>query len=194
VAYRLTRRGCAEIGVSQRLARPLGPRAKVERLAVLAFLHAASRERKPLVGPRLREFLDLDPVERLPKATFYLETSDTQTLLGVLFVDCGGHPRGIATRTARKLARYLDGHWFDEEIRAKRFSVTILTGRRTKIAGLKKHTTAAIDAELPWATRPLIGDECPSDFLRVQVTYVPEIESLLPGRNDRPHPRKGTST
>jgi hypothetical protein len=191
VAYRLTRRGCHELGVSQRLARPLGPRAKVERLAVLAFLHATSRPCKPLIGQKLREFLELDQAERLPKATFYLESSDTQTVFGVLFIDCGGHPRGIATRTARKLTRYLDGHWFDDEIRAKCFVVTILTGRKSKVASLKRHASTSIDKDLSWATRPLIGDECPSDFLRVQVIHVPEIENLLPGRNDRTRPSKG---
>ena len=193
VAYRLTRRGCQEIGVSERFARPLGPRAKVERLAVLAFLHANSRQCKALVGQKLREFLELEPAERLPKATFYLETSDAQTVFGVLYIDCGGHPRGIATRTARKLTRFLDGHWFDDEIRAKRFVVTILTGRKSKVASLITNTTTVIDADLGWATRLLIGDECPSDFIRVQVIHIPEIENLLPGRNDRANLPKGKS-
>ncbi len=191
VAYRLTRRGCGEVGVSEKLARPLGPRAKVERLAVLAFLQAAPDRRKPITGQKLRDFLDLGPGERLPKATFYLEEADSRTLLGVLFVDCGGHPRGIATRTARKVSRYLDEHWFDDEIRAKRFVVTILTGRKTKVTSLSKYVTAVIDTDLEWAARTLLGDAPLSDFLRIHVQHVSDIETLLPGRTDRGTPSTG---
>ncbi len=185
VAYRLTRRGCREIGASEKLARPLGPRAKVERLAVLAFLDQSLETRKPIVGQKLRDFLELERGDRVPKATSYFENSDKRTRLGVLFIDCGGHPRGIATRTARKVSRYLDEHWFDDEIRAKRFVVTILTGRKSKVASLKKQVTAAIDTDLEWGARRILGDELLSDFLQVEVVHVPEIENLLPGRNDR---------
>ena len=185
VAYRLTRRGCREIGVSERLARPLGPRAKVERLAVLAFLYQSPETRKAIVGQKLRDFLELDRGERLPKATFFMENSDTRTRLGVLFIDCGGHPRGIATRSARKVSRYLDEHWFDDEIRARRFVLSILTGRKSKVTSLKKYVANALDTDLEWAARQLLGDELLSDFLQVEVVHVPEIENLLPGRNDR---------
>lgn len=184
VAYRLTRRGCRELGVSEKLARPVGPRAKIERLATAAFLLAGRGARTPIHGKKLRTFLGLDPGERLPKPAFYLEEDKGVVGMGVILIDCGGHSRGIATRTVRKLSGYLDRHWFDAELQAGGIAVTILTGRRSKVASLLKHVAEAIDEDLRLPVGLLRRGAEPGDLFRLKVVHVPEIEFLLPGRTD----------
>jgi hypothetical protein len=162
----------------------------VERLAVAVFTNEIP-SRKLITKDAFRKFFQIDASERLPKTPFYLELNpDKKPHIGVIYIDLGGHPRGIALRATRKISGYLDQHWFDAEIKAKRFSVTVLTGRKSKVPSLKKALIAAIDYNLEWGARTLLKKKELSEHLQVEVVHLPEIEGLLPGRNDYQRPPK----
>lgn len=182
VAYRLTNRGARLIGASPQHARPLGPQARIERLAVLQFIHAEGEAKRTLIsGKKLREHFDLTG-HRLPRHRFYLEEEGESLRLGFLVVDHGAHTKRIVRKSVQVLARFLRHGWFDDYLKNSQFTLTILTvtpGKQRAIRiGLKQQLNEVLGRALG-ALHPPAKDGFP---LPVQIVVVPGILSLLPGR------------
>ena len=184
VAYQITRRGANVVGFSPGLARPLGIQSRVERLAVLNFIHDSKHEKKRrlISNRRLREHFPLAG-HRLPRQRFFIEERPDGDYLGFIVVDHGGHERRIVRKAVSFLQRFVKRGWFDDYLRSGQFVLTILTLNDFKARaisyGLKKLLKEILG-------KPLAGLHAPYPRgwpLPVEIVVVPGVINLLPGKS-----------
>ena len=184
VAYQLTWRGANAIGVSPSLARPLGIQSRVERLAVLNFIHDLKNEnkRRIITNAKLRDYFPLCG-HRLPRQRFYLEERSDADYLGFIVVDHGGHERRIVRKAVSFLQRFVKHGWFDDYLCSGQFVLTILTLNEFKgraIAyGLKKLLKAIVGPAMAKLHKPFPGGWP----LPVEIVVVPGLINVLPGKS-----------
>ncbi|MCI0459839.1 MAG: hypothetical protein L0Z62_23055 [Gemmataceae bacterium] len=180
-AYCLTRRGAALLGLPLAVARPLGSRSRVEHFAILRFIHAAGvSPRTLLTKPKLREAFGIQD-QPLPRHRFYIEETPDRSVLGVLVVDHGGHPRRIVRKSVGLLARLLRRGWFDDYLHTAQFVLTVLTPtlgkQQTLQQGLRRELHEILGRPLA-ALHPPSADGWP---LPVAVVVIPGLLNLIPG-------------
>lgn len=191
VVYQLTWRGANTVGISPSLARPLGIQSRVERLAVLTFIHDLKSEykRRIVSNAKLREYFPLSG-HRLPRQRFYLEERGDVDYLGFIVVDHGGHERRIVRKAVGFLQRFLMREWFDEYLRSGQFVLTILTLTEFKgraIAyGLKKLLKLILGKPLANLHKPFPGGWP----LPVEIVVVPGVINVLPGKTSSKKARR----
>lgn len=183
VVYRLTRRGAKLLGAPLHLARPMGPQARIERLAVLLFIHGKEMPQRNLISnQKLRESFNLHG-HRLPRQRFFIEEKADQHHLGFVVVDHGAHYRRIVRKAVRFLSRFLRHGWFDDYIRNGQFTLTVLTVTELKERALrhelKRHLKEILGRPLA-ALRPPGADRWP---LPVTTVVIPDLIDLIPGKN-----------
>ena len=184
VAYQLTRRGTNAVGVSPSVARPLGIQSRVERLAVLNFIHDLKSEykRRLVSNAKLREYFPLNG-HRLPRQRFFLEERPDADYLGFIVVDHGGHERRIVRKAVSFLQRFVKHGWFDDYLRSGQFVLTILTltdfKGRAIAYGLKKLLKAILGKPLAGLHKPFPGGWP----LPVEIVVVPGVINVLPGKS-----------
>lgn len=191
VVYQLTWRGANTVGVSPSLARPLGIQSRVERLAVLNFIHDLKSEhkRRVVTNAKLRDYFPLCG-HRLPRQRFYLEERADTDFLGFIVVDHGGHERRIVRKAVGFLQRFVKREWFDEYLRSGQFVLTILTLTEFKgraIAyGLKKLLKQVLGKALAGLHKPFPGGWP----LPVEIVVVPGVINVLPGKTSSKKARR----
>jgi hypothetical protein len=191
VVYQLTWRGANTVGASPSLARPLGIQSRVERLAVLNFIHdlKCEHKRRIISNARLREHFPLHG-HRLPRQRFYLEERADGDYLGFIVVDHGGHERRIVRKAVSFLQRFVKREWFDDYLRSGRFILTILTLTEFKgraIAyGLKKLLKQVLGKPLANLHKPFPGGWP----LPVEIVVVPGVINVLPGKSSSKKARR----
>ena len=184
VVYQLTWRGARLIGVSGSLTRPLGIQSRVERLAILNFIHdlRIENKRRLITNAKLREKFPLNG-HRLPRQRFYLEERPDTDLLGFIVVDHGGHERRIVRKAVAFLQRFVKHGWFDGYLRSGQFVLTILTltdfKARAIAYGLKKLLKAIVGPALAGLHKPFPGGWP----LPVEIVVVPGVINVLPGKS-----------
>jgi len=174
--YRLTRAGAKQIGLPPEAARPLGPQARVTRLAVLLFITAPDANRRLVPAPLLRDAFPIG-AHRLPSRQFYLDESRDDPRLGFLVVDHGANVRRVVRKTAQATARFLKHGWFDAVVARRGLVVTVLTPTPTKQAAIRLQLEPYVDTVLH---KPLqrfaAGGVAP---IRFEVRVVAEIQPLV---------------
>ena len=184
VVYQLTWRGASLVGVSGSLARPLGIQSRVERLAVLNFIHDLknAHKRRLITNAKLREKFPLCG-HRLPRQRFYLEERPDTDFLGFIVVDHGGHERRIVRKAVSFLQRFVKQGWFDDYLRSGQFVLTILTltdfKGRAIAYGLKTLLKAILGKPLAGLHKPFPGGWP----LPVEIVVVPGVINVLPGKS-----------
>ena len=191
VAYQLTWRGANTVGVSPSLARPLGIQTRVERLAILNFIHDLNCEhkRRIVTNARLREYFPICQ-HRLPRQRFYLEERADTDYLGFIVVDHGGHVRRIVRKAVEFIHRFVKRGWFDDYLHSGQFILTILTltefkGREIK-HGLRKLLKAVLGPDLAKLHKPFPGGWP----IPVEIVVVPGVINVLPGKTSSQNRRK----
>ena len=175
VYYRLTVAGAQAIGLHRSRARRLGRQARLQRFAVLWFMHAVPERKRALLDPRKHPQLFAVQNHRLPRSNFYLEDPPR---LGYIVVDHGAHFRGTCQKIARKLQRFLKHGWFDTFFQQRIFTITVLTPfevtRRTLEQRLPSYLRRMLAGYL--ARFELSPQQLP---LEVQVLTVPGLEAFV---------------
>lgn len=184
VAYQLTWRGANTIGISPSIARPLGIQSRVQRLAVLNFIHDLKSpfKRRLFSNAKLREFFPMSG-HRLPRQRFYIEERPEGDFLGFIVIDHGGYDRRIVRKAVKFLKRFVKRGWFDDYMRSGQFLLTILTLNEFKgrsIAyGLKKLLKLVLGKQLVALHKPFPGGWP----LPVEIVVVPGVINVLPGKS-----------
>ncbi len=193
VAYQLTPRGANAVAVSPSLTRPLGIQSRVQRLAVLNFIHDLKSEykRRLFTNAKLREFFPMSG-HRLPRQRFYIEERPQGDFLGFIVVDHGGHERRIVRKAVSFVERFVKRGWFDDYLRSGQFVLTVLTlnefkGRSIGF-GLKRlfRKVEEVRTALAALHKPFPGGWP----LPVEIVVVPGVINILPGKSASKKARK----
>lgn len=192
VAYQLTHRGAAAVGVSPSRARKVGVQARVERFAMVRFIHdiKGKGDRTLMTNAKLREHFSLGG-HRLPRQRFFIEDRMGDSYLGFIVVDHGGYERRIVRKAVDFLHRFLRHGWFDDYLRAGRFVLTVLTLNDFKAKaiayGLKKLLRKKEIAQPLAALHPPYHGKWP---LPVDIVVIPGLINLIPGKAIQPARRR----
>jgi hypothetical protein len=180
VYYRLTSRGCRQIGVSRDLSRKLGMQAVAERYAAIWFILADSSGARSLLDPK--EFPEQFPNirERVPKKRFHIEQTEEAIQLGYFVIDLRTDVRRLVRQSCAVMRKFIERRWFDEYLRHDRFVFTILTFNESKAAEIDTKVRRSFQQQL---TRPLqsIGVQpAGAEASKVRVLVVPGLDTLIP--------------
>lgn len=179
LVYRLTKQGLRATGASGVPLRPMGLQARIRHMARLHFFHGPTgRKLRFVSNDQLRAFLQLAG-NRLPQRGFFLEETAGGMSLGYLLVDHGGDARRITRKAADHLARFLKAGWFNDFLRAKRFTVTILTFTAAKKRRLHKLLQKRLEGDL---AAPLAQLGRTTDVSPFAIEVLPQMLTLVLGR------------
>lgn len=180
--WRLTRAGAKHVGAPREIARPLGPQARMDRLALLWFIHAPQADRTLIPSAELRQQFALT-AHRLPRQHFYLEENQGVTQLGFIVVDHGGQVRRVVRKANEVLARFLKHGWFDDLIAAGRFKVTIVTATPSKRGAIERQWQPHLERELRAASRRFVEPGRPVPLV-AEVVCLAALEPLVLAADD----------
>lgn len=176
--FRLTPRGAKVIGAPMSVTNSLGRTALLRRYALQWFLDVNSQNTRWQCNPR--DYPDLFDVagDRLPRANFYLETTEAGTMLGFAVEDYGSDSRRISRRAVDMLERFLTKHWFDELFAGYRFGVTFLVATPEKATAVKHQFER--DSQRRLATHLRLIPSEKSARIVADYVVVPGLLSLIP--------------
>ncbi|WDQ17009.1 hypothetical protein [Rhodopirellula sp. P2] len=180
VYYRLTSRGCRQIGVSRDASRKLGMQAVAERYATTWFISADLAGGRSLLDPK--EFPEQFPNirERLPKKRFHTEQVGQTVRLGYFVTDLRTDVRRLVRQSSTVMRRFLERRWFDDFLRHDRFVFTVLTFNESKAVEIDTKLRLTFQQQL---SRPLqsIGlQPAGTESIAVRVLVVPGLDTLIP--------------
>lgn len=174
--YRLTIAGARMTGAPREAARPLGPQARVNRMAVAWHLYAPGSKRRLVPASELRTVFRID-AHRLPRRHFYLDESGAEARLGYLVVDHGAQVRRVVRKTTETLARFLKLGWFDDLIAQGRLQVTVLTPTVGKQRAIRLHLGPYVESVLGPMLKRFRG--AGADPIQLEVVVVDELDQLV---------------
>ena len=184
VYYRLTHEGARLLGAPAAVVQPLGPSAKIRLYAESWYLYVQQPgKRSRLLLNDLREEFQLVG-QRLPRHAFYLDEVHREPRLGVILVDHKASVHHTVTKTVDATARILHRGVFAQFIRQERFVVTVLTATRGAKKSIDRSLKPTIIDRLGGVLLRLIGSPQGQFPLKFDVSVVPGLLSLLPGKED----------
>ena len=182
VYYRLTHEGARLIGVPATAAQPLGPSTKIRIYAENWYLYVQRPgKRTRLSLNNLREEFQLVG-QRLPKHAFYLDEIRREPRLGVILVDHKASVKHTVTKTVDALAQILHRGVLSQFIRQERFVVSVLTATPGAKKDIDRALQPTIIDRLGGVLLRLIGSPQGRFPLKFDVSVVPGLLSLLPGK------------
>ena len=173
--YRLTRRGARLLGVSKHHARPLNQQGKVQRYALSWLMHIDQAGRRTHFSPKDHpdKFHLLE--SRFPRHGFFIEEDGQAVRLGCAVVDCSGTPQNTARKTVYTIERFLTHGWFDVYIKARVFTIHLLTFEEERRRSLQRLLKRIIGDRLKTPLAAL-GENVRID---VRVRNVPDMDQLF---------------
>lgn len=136
--FRLGTRAIACLGLSARLAEPLGPQALPTDYATLIYAMTGSKRRRRLTLKEVDEYMPWLPNDL--KYSPY--TVDAEGNLEMIRADLGGSPQHVARKTTAAAHERLDVPEIADLAHASRFQVVLLTTSEEKAAAIAKSLAA----------------------------------------------------
>lgn len=167
VAYQLTPKGVAALGLSRARARRFGMQALIKHLGVLLLCADPTQRCERVETATLGQRLD---GEVLPEATYCLLLSDQGTRVAIAYVPAPDTPIRTIVRRVRKMGTAIRTIPAFAKLRThKRIGVLVVTDRPQRRAAIE----AAVRRPQPGGKKPVIR------WVRVWVRCVPELGRYL---------------
>lgn len=146
--WMLTSAGCYQLGVSDKLARPLKTQALARRLALTVFLNGRSIVRRVLTPAEL-DSAAADASRFDPQATYYLDEQDGTRRIALIVIDYGSlDARRVVRKCLTEIRERFDHPGFRRLVLARLLQVTVLTSTAEKAQQIR--TLLAEEGKFPF--------------------------------------------
>jgi hypothetical protein len=179
--YRLTRRGAAIAGGSNRSQR-FGVEARATRFAVLSFMHEERSGKRVLFNPRKLPDQFAIQGQRLPRKHFFIEETADGPRLGFIMVNLGGDTQRTVCKCLEIMTRFLNRHWFDEFFATRQFVLTILPVTEAKQEAIQSRLQAIAPTALADLVARFTGGARGKLPFEIRVVVIDELLNLVPGQ------------
>ena len=157
--FRLGSQAISSLGISARLAEPLGPQSLPTDYATLVYATSGNARRRRLTADEIDEYMPWLPSD-LSQSPYCV---DAHGQLELIRVDLGGSPQHVARKTTQASRIRLDVPQISELAAASRFQVVVLTSSEEKSRAISK---------------ALLASGC-TDAVRVHIAVIPRLSFLL---------------
>jgi len=157
--FRLGNRAISLLGISRRLAEPLGPQSLPIEFGTLVYATQVNARRRLLTKVELAEYVPWLPHE-LSQAPYCL---DVHGVLSLVVVDLGGSPQHVARKVCRVTITRLEIDEIADLAAQARFQIAVITASDQKAKAILKALQSA---------------QC-QDAIQVRLIVIPKLSFLL---------------